>query len=425
MASQLITSIKNLSAADKIVGILIGLLALVYLGLEPWQDGDFRIYYEAASNFFEGNKVYAERYAEGLFPYYGTPVLALLTYPFTFLPLAGAAFLWKLLSLIMLFRCWKLLEKYFDVRSMSKKAHGLWALLVFVSLGYAIYRNFQLVQFTILLLYTSLEGLYQIRDKNRPLIGGLLIAIGAFTKLTPIVVIPYLIYRKQLKGAISSILIIGCLIFVPAIFIGWNETSTMWTSWVERISPQSDANTFDVDNYMNHGVGSLISTLTLENTRFDGADFSFRRNIVSLQPETVKLIILITRLFFIGLMLYFLRSWPFKREQNGLRQVWEISYLLLVFPVAFPQQRTYNFLLLLPAVMYITYYLMHRKSTRGRIPPISYLYFLGIVLLNLDLWLGNFREYYWYFKTLTYGALIVVLTLAILKPGKLTDEIGA
>ncbi len=126
----------------------------------------------------------------------------------------------------------------------------------------------------------------------------------------------------------------------------------------------------------------------------------------------------LTRLSLIALSLYFFASLPFKRSPGPKHQFREISYLLLLIPLIFPHQQHYAFLFAVPAFVFCLYYLIQNKD---RLHKGKY-YFLTISLVliylvcDLKLLAGEFNHYYEHFKILTYGALLLIITLAICDP---------
>lgn len=403
---------------NKALWFIMLLLGIVFLGVENSRTGDFDIYYTASTLLFEDQDIYARLYGTPrVFDYFGSPFLTLLISIFTLVPIKLATILFKLLNLILLFRIWKLIEKYLDFKTITIRHHW-WVAFSFLAISFPLYRNFHNLQLTIILIYCLLEGLHQIRDKKRDLLGASIIAIGIMTKVSPIVIIPYLIYRRHFKAVSYLIVVFGLLLLLPSLFLGWEKNLGLWASWWEQINPGSEANEFDMNSRKNHGVGAWLASLLIEGIRHEESTLELRRHLIDLTPEKVKYIILTVRLLLAGFMLYFLRSLPFQSQSNKQHQLWEISYLLLVIPLIFPQQRIYNFLFLLPAVSYIIYHLL-KATTLSR--WIKYLAVIGIVLLNFELILGEFRYYYWHYKLLTYATLIILIPLATIKPSRMNS----
>lgn len=394
------------------------LLGVVFLIGEYSRLGDFHIYYIASSLLFDSETViYKKLYGNPpVFEYYGSPFLSLVLYPFTFLPVKAAALLWKALNIIVFLRIWKLTEQYFDPTALSGKKHTVLMLAVFMSMSFAVYSNFHSLQFTFILLYSALEGLNLIYNRNLQGAGALVISIGILTKLTPVVVVPYLIYRAKFKSVLYIVLFTGMLVCLPSLFTGWQKNEVLWTAWMAKLNPDLEVNTFDMNNSKNHGLSALVASLFIDGINHSESTIHLRRHIIDLSPETVKNITTSVRLFFIALTLYFLQTLPFKKQPDRLYRLWELSYILVAAPLLLPQQRPYNFLLLLPAIAYCIYFIM--VSTKEKAWKIMLLV-AALVIINLELFLGLFREYFWHYKTLTYGTFALLLVLALCNPNKL------
>ncbi len=394
------------------------LLFLIFMIGEYSRLGDFHIYYIASSLLFDSETaIYKKLYGTpAVFEYYGSPFLTLVLHPFTLLPVNAAALLWKLINIIAFIRIWQLTEQYFDIALLTRKKRNVLIVVVFISLSFAVYTNFHSLQFTFILLYTVLEGLNLIYNKNLQNAGALLVSIGILTKLTPVVVLPYLIYRTKFKSVLFIILFTSAFMFLPSLFTGWQKNELLWSEWLAKINPHSDVNTYDMNNSKNHGLSALVASLFIDGINHSESPIHLRRHIVDLNPETVKYILSGVRLFFISLTLYFLQTLPFKSQPDKLHRLWEVSYILLVAPLLLPQQRPYNFLLLLPAIAYCIYFFtIDNKNNLWKIT----LFISAIIIINLELILGHFREYFWHYKTLTFGTFIILFLLIILHPDKL------
>lgn len=404
--------------------LLTGLvLAVIFIGLEFNRTGDLLIYLSASDNYFASPNLYKILYGEpAVFYYLGNPFLTLLLYPLTLLPVQLSAIIWKLVSIVCMLRIWTLIQKYFTDFSLSQQQNRQWQTLSFIASVFIIYSNLHMVQLTIFMLYLSLEGMNQITNKKKIYLGAFLISIAIAMKISPVVLLPYLFYRKEFKAGIVIVLLCVSYLFIPVVFIGWIKNSELWLHWWYLIDPASDTKIFDMNNRKNHGISTLLSTLFLKDISDNIVNLSTRRHIVHLGEGTVKLLIYAVKVIMVLFTLYFLRSQPFREAKNKLSQFWELSYLFLIIPLFFPQQRIYNFLFLFPAISYLLYALL----TKGRKLPyfklITIVFSFAILLLNLELVLGVFRKYYWHYKTVTYATLIILVLLASIQPKKLLKE---
>lgn len=421
------TAHPYLQIRRNILLVLLSLLAIVYVGVEFYRPGDFLIYYQASKDLFLGKDIYSQFYGESnVFPYLSSPFLAFLLGPLTLLPFPFAAALWKLINLFFLYRIWTLIESYFEVDKLSKKEYKWFVWLSFLSVSYVIYRNFALNQFTVFLLFTVLEGVHWIFKEKKDFLGALIIAVGITAKLMPLVALPYLVYRGKWKASVSILVFVVLLSFLPTLAVGIESCCALLQAWGKTVNPNNDLNAYDVMTNDVHGLPALVSTLLIKEIGFNEYTLTLHRHLLDLDPKLVLVIIQVVRLMFVGFTLFFLRTWPFKDAKNEKWQYWEIGYLLLVTPLVFPQQRQYAFFFFFPALTYLAYYVLRLNQLRiqngEKIPVRFYVYAVALVVFNLELIFGNYREHYWHFKTLTYSALTLLVLYAITPPSLLEKK---
>ncbi|MEL6672044.1 MAG: glycosyltransferase family 87 protein [Bacteroidota bacterium] len=410
-------TIRPFSHTQKVLGGLAFALGVVFLLGEYERVGDLRIYLAAAGDFLDGKPIYGGLYGEpALFPYMGSPTLALLLSPLSFLSLPWPALIWKLLNILLLMRIWQLILAYFPADRLEGTLGATFSGASFLAMAFLIYLNFHVVQFSILLLFSILEGLYRIQARQQVLSGALVLSLGIICKVIPLVALPYLAYRGYFKAALLSAGMVLAWMAFPAMVVGWEYTWAQNLAWLQTINPALEDNVFDVSTRSIHGIGALVATLTKADI---GNPFTLdiRRHVVDLPASVVVGLITLTKAGLIGMSLYFLQ-WKsrFSDHRDQMRQLWELSYILAITPLVFPQQRSYGFILLFPAVAYLMYQLFFSGYSwqKGR----KALFVLILILLNLELILGHFREYYWHFKTLTYASLMLLGLLAYTPPSQ-------
>jgi hypothetical protein len=272
------------------------------------------------------------------------------------------------------------------------------------------------------LLYLSLEGLNLI-SHDKKIWGALLIAIGINIKIMPIVLLPYLFYRKEFKAGLYVMLVYVALLFIPGLVIGFSYNSSLLASWWHLINPMNPEHILDEDETSFHSLSTLLSTLLVEKTP-DFHALPLRRNIANLTLTQLTNVLNIVRLLFISFSFYFFRTKPFVSIQNKMHCLWELSYLLLLVPLIFPHQQVYAFLFVLPASTYLIYYLMTKKD---KLTITQYRTLFGALCIsylacNISFLLGQFNAYYVHFKVLTYGALLLIPLLAICIPNMQEPE---
>jgi hypothetical protein len=275
-------------------------------------------------------------------------------------------------------------------------------------------------QTTILLLFLSLEALH-LDERKKEWSAGILLSLAINIKLLPAVLLPYWIYRARWKSVVIAGACMMLWWLLPAAWLGAERTSTLMHSYVELINPAQDKHVLDVEETSFHGLSTLLSTLFSSHAHEHNGP-GWKRNIADCSMETLSILINAARLFFVLFILYFLRTLPFKSATSSLHRAWELSYVLLVIPLIAPHQQHYAFLFALPAIAYVSYFLLVIKPNRAVMLWSAFL--VAMVSFNLALWLGAFNVWYNHYKILTYGALILVVLLAVLVPPVEKEKVG-
>lgn len=405
-----------------IVPILLGLGLLILLLIESRERGDFNIFINASKDLLEGKDIYKIKYHDW-YHYYYDVLFALLVSPLKYISLYWANFIWLLLNVFFTYRIWKIILFFLPSELLNAKRTQLFAIVSFFFIFSLWQKNIHLTQMTIFILYLILEGVYQAENK-RNIVTGLLIGLGISIKILPIVLIPYFIYRGKMKTALYSLLMTLIILLLPGIIIGYEHHFMLLESRWELINPLNQAHILDVSERSFHSLTSLLSVLLVENAG-NSYSLDIKRNIADVHYDTLKLFINLFRLVFIGFTLYFLRSLPFRKSKSKLHTFYELSYILLIIPLIFPHQQHYAFFFVFPAVSYLIYFLFLKYTYCT--PPFSFRQKIGVglsfimiyFLLNSHFILGEFREIYDHFKTLTYGVILIIPFLAIVTPEKM------
>tara|TARA_B100000508_G_C11454898_1_gene276193 strand:+ start:621 stop:1484 length:864 start_codon:yes stop_codon:yes gene_type:complete len=281
-----------------------------------------------------------------------------------------------------------------------------------------------MVQMNIFLLYVCMESI-QLLQSQQHLRSGMLLALGISIKLLPIVLLPYLIYRKQFKASIYTLLFISAFMFLPALFVGWEMNKQLHNEWSQIIDPRKDVYLAD-QNKFGEGIHSLSGLFAAYLSPSKSMlDIDSPRLIAKSTPHQLSLLLngsralLILILFFI----YFLRSRPFSFAKDTFHQYWELSYLLCIVPLIFPHQQKYAFVFMTPACFYFLNYLLSNWSKPIMTMTKRMLYLLGLSLFFIlttvttdgivGHHLNDLSEYY---KSITFGCILLILLLSSATP---------
>jgi len=238
--------------------------------------------------------------------------------------------------------------------------------------------------------------------------GGALIAVGINIKILPIVFLPYLIYRGYWKGALSVVLVWIFLLFLPALFIGWEYNYFLLSEWWSGINPNQKENVLD---FARAGFGSLVTAL------FHSEEGEMRPIFITqLSMESIILITNGLRLLAAVFTLYFLRTLPFQKAKNKLHRLWEVGYLFLVIPFLFPHQQNYAYFFIYPAVVYLMYVFHEKIKIRGGFRLLKWkdeilVGLLGVsyLMMSAELFIGEFRTFYIDIRLMTWAAILVLI----------------
>ena len=413
----------------RFIPYLLFILVLGFLILKSLSNGDFKVFLEAAKLVAAGKNPYHEwlhivndNYAL----YFYSPLWAMILIPFSFLPNFIPNFIWLLANTYFLYRIWILLAKYVDLQSLSgKQVKWILFLSILLNTRYILY-NFELIQMTIFLLWGALESLYLFKNK-KILSGGALLALVINIKILPIVLFPYLLYRKEWKSALSTLGFSIIFLFLPGLFLGWSFNSYLLSEWWSVINPNNPEHLLET----NLGIHSLTALIPSLLTKTEGI-LPYSRNILNLDSATTTYILNIVRIGLVLFTLYFLRWPPFKKAKSRLNEIYELSYIFLLIPLIFPHQQKYAFFLASPALFYLSYFIVYYFRSHTRInnkitsSAIITLFILSFALMTLstDGIIGrNLNQITQHYMTITYGAIMLIILLIICSPERIEKRI--
>ena len=137
-------------------------MALAFYALiESQNKGDLTIYLEASKDLFSDGNIFTNKYIDG-YHYFYSVFFAIVIFPFSFLPIQAANFIWIVLNMILIWRIFLLIKNLLPLHDFSKNE------LLFLRLGGFIFslrfihENIHCMQVTIILLFLCLKGLQLI-----------------------------------------------------------------------------------------------------------------------------------------------------------------------------------------------------------------------------------------------------------------------
>lgn len=180
---------------------------------------DFNVYYFAASEIISGRDPYQNSLGAWT-PYLYLPLLAELLAPLALLPVRAAAFLWYLMNLSSLIVAAVLVVKLAEMQSEEGRGGARFSssgrtFILVASIAVVarfILDNLQLGQVNIIVTMLAAAHVY-LYARGRKLSAGLVLALAASFKITPLIFVFYHAARGRLKYAA------GCLALFAAITI--------------------------------------------------------------------------------------------------------------------------------------------------------------------------------------------------------------
>jgi len=389
--------------------LIIAIFLSVNKGLS---EGDFDVYLNASERLIAGEDIYSPPHLNDL-QYYYSPFFAMILAPTTFMPDSIVKILWLLLNSILIIRIWKLSSNHFDTSSLTIKKYNQWMAISIILMIMPVLLNFQALQMTIFMLWSIIESLY-LFGKGKIILGSSVLALAINIKLLPLVVIPYLFYRKMYKPIIYVIAFFCIYLFLPHLILGYEYSSLLHYSWWETINPTNK------EHVVEQGAGfysiSALIPAYFSDLSMDvpmNVPMSRPINIMSLSSTQISLIVNSIRLVLVLSMLIPLRS---KLDKN-FKGFLSLSYLCFLVPLIFPHQRGYSFFFMAPLIIFLTYYFLKDLSriTKKIFPFI--LFVISAILIS-PIWgrdiIGDYIEIYKDYKIIPIAALLLIPAFLII-----------
>lgn len=219
--------------------LLVVGLALAFLNATGV--GDFHGFLEAGNAVLEGAHIYEDTsWGRNTWP----PVFSLLAVPlslFASVSLYGVRLFWLFLNLAALIACMDVITRLVHDRPLSLRSdpgRGLSlaspALLIPLILVAhpALLSSLKYIQIYIILMALILWGLWADLQ-GRPRLAGFLLGFGAAIRLTPLVCLPYLIWRRRFRSAGWMAGFFAAFSLSPALFFGWDRFVEYVVAWTQ------------------------------------------------------------------------------------------------------------------------------------------------------------------------------------------------
>jgi hypothetical protein len=399
--------------------VLVVLLALVSCFLVAWplapqlfgrgKGMDYPLWFSVGRRMLEGAPVYLTTF-DGQFDFLYTPFAALL--------LALPSYFGKT-ALVATLVCTTLASWWASIWLSNRLAGtggetALWlkALPVVITLPF-VYDQFHLGQPNLFLLALMLTGFFLLR-LGRPWWAGFPIALAASIKAFPVLVLPYLLWRRQWGTAISMVVfMLLFLVVLPGLVRGFDRNAREIGQWVHGMLLSGDDRQFsqrgDTFGWKNQSLYAvehrLLRSIDAEAPGYRSASPIYV-NLLDLKQRTVDAVFVATSIV-IGLLFMF--TIPPKGRPSASSEGAEIAIVLLLVVIASPVARSYYFVwLLLPYTV-----LCHRIATEPNCRrAIAIAIALGVSVLLLAVGINVIQPRYPQAAgNFLWATMVVILTL--------------
>ena len=413
--------VSNRPVWIKFLGIAFIGFIIIYCFNNAKAGGDFTVFLEAGQKLRNYDNVYTGPFHDGA-RYLYSPFFALVLAPFTYFPFYITEFFWLLFTISLLPRIWKLFTSYIDLSGFSTKQKNVFCLISFALMIRFIEYNLGMIQINIFLFWLGFEILNLIKQ-NKKIRAGLILAVAINIKLLLLPLVPYLLYRKEIKTVLASMVGFIALLYLPALFIGFAYNDFLLSLWWSVLSPADGRYAVEAEI----GPHSLTALLPVYLTNTVG-EIDMKRNLLNLTRSQVGIIVACAQGVLALLFLLFLRWPPFVKQKNNLHSFYELSYLFLIIPLIFPHQQKYAFFFIFPATTYILYFFFINHITNFKYLPnrhqkwvISiFTFLLLIICLTGRGVIGNYlNDIAQHYRILTIAVILLIPLLIYLNPNKI------
>ncbi|MBI5416967.1 DUF2029 domain-containing protein [Candidatus Poribacteria bacterium] len=408
--------IKIITKKDIQKRILFGLLIIgifYYLILSLKTMSDFKVYYKSAQRIINSEELY--RYEDGFYMYKYPPFFAFSIMPISFLPIDTAKVIWLFYMSI----CFVLSIIFTQKLIIDEKINSrLFYFLPIFFTSKFILEEFHLGQINIITFFYTVLGLYFIFKKPKyEWLGGIFAAYAIIIKVTPLIFLPYLLFRKKFIGLISCAFFSILFFLMPVLNYGWDNFFRMTLKWREVVGA------YYYDQIYNPSNQSIFGIFY----RFFTPNEIVKNQILNLSPFLINAIIVL-----ILSILYILLIFPifFNKQKNtdlNNNSSWT-SYdrnaliLLFVYMTLFsPHGFMANYFSSIPAYMFLFYYSLKNHFALSKASVVikknAFTYFLIAIIFMFTVFF-NYETVGRYLDTLfmsysSIGLSIILLVVVI------------
>jgi hypothetical protein len=365
---------------------------------QPWGtcDTDFTVFTRAAEDIAQKKDIYQTSYLETGHDYYKySPAFAIFMVPLSKLHKHLSVPIWYLSIFVFFMTAIFFTQKVLVTDDKTKIISlGVYLLAILMSLRFLL-SVIQRVQSDCLVLFLLALFIFMLYLK-KDTFAGLSLASASMVKLTPLIFLPYLLFKKRLKAFFTCGLFILLYILLPALYLGLGKNIEYLRNWflVHRKNP--------VEYILWYKNQSLLSCLL----RFLSSDSEV--GFLNLEPTKVFTIFIILAIILLALI--FTGQKKPLAIQSNLSYLSEISLVLICMTLFSPLAWKHTFVHLIIPHLVLLYYLLyinpHDKATKVLLITS---FFLNTVL-NPEI-TKPFAKTIQLYSSITFGTLALFIAL--------------
>jgi hypothetical protein len=210
--------------------------------------------------------------------------------------------------------------------------------------------------------------------------------------------------------------------------VGFDYNNFLIQEWYGVINPANKEYTLETKT----GIYNLSAFIYAFFTEMPDDKISGNRNILSLSYDTAAIVTNVIRGGLILFTLYFMKLRPFRASSSYEQSFWEFGYICLAFPLVFPAQNKYSFYYILPALFFLSIYLVkqykEKKGLKGiplkiLIPLI--VYFTTTTLTSSNIIGKFFYDQTQFYKVITFGIIALLIAYSQIRPNMVSPHLNS
>jgi len=377
--------------------IIIGLICVLSIFLEIRNHGlimsDFEVFYTSASRLVKGLNLYQIE-GDGFYVFKYSPTSAVYFTPFSLLPLNSSKVLYWLFLCFLIVIGYALMGKLFlpDLLKNNPLRFNNLIFLAFAAVAMHVIRELYLGQVNWVLLTLYLWMIYAVVNKKY-FQASFSLALSLFIKPFGLILIPYLLLKRQTREFLYLLLFTFLLLIIPLVFYDLTSYLGQVNAWFnELVIEMGNKQALEAD--ANHTIFSVI---------FRYSPLSF----IEMSPTAAFIYQLIVLVGLILVVLWYInmgRGIKFATQENMALLVALIPLLaftnenafLFITPVIVANLRLFTFMKLFEKVIFIA----------------------GIVLQGgniYELWGKRLCDLFLDYSVVSIGAILIIFVMFSLR----------